>query len=240
MYIAVCDDNQNELEYISELLNIWQQKQKCTCHFKSFSNITEMLEAARKEKFTIYILDIMMPGINGINAAQEIRTFDTTADIVFLTSSKIFAYESYRVKALDYLLKPVDKDLLFSILDSVYQREQRPEDGLTVKSGTTLVRILFSQLSHVEVYHKNLYFNLTNGQVYKVFASLNDYKTVLLDRPEFIQIHRSYIVNMLHISEITQDSVITFSGKTLPVSRLRYSELQSGYMNLLFSQGEEY
>ena len=92
-------------------------------------------------------------------------SFDTAADIVFLTSSPGFAYESYGVRALEYLLKPISGKLLFPVLDKLSLREQRPQDGLTLKAGATLVRVPFSQLAYVEVSGKHLYFNLTDGQV---------------------------------------------------------------------------
>ena len=61
----------------------------------------------------------------------------------------------------------------------------------------------------------------------------------LLSHPEFIRTHRSYIVNMLHVSELSPGSVRTFSGKQLPVSRRLYPQLQKNYMRLLFHQREE-
>ena len=78
-----------------------------------------MLDAAREEPFSLYLLDILMPGVDGLAAAREIRTFDEAAQIVFLTTSPGFAYESYGVRALDYLLKPVDEELLFALLDKL-------------------------------------------------------------------------------------------------------------------------
>ncbi len=234
MYIAICDDQPEELQQIVDLLQVWQQEHQTMCRFKTFHTADELLDAAKEEAFTLYILDVIMPGTNGIDVAQEIRSFDSAADIVFLTVSPHFAYESYRVKALDYLLKPLQPQVLFSILNNVAQKEQKPQEGFTLKIGTTLVRILFSQLAYVEVCHKHLYFNLTNGQVWEVFGSLKDYETILLERPEFMQTHRSYIVNMLQIAEFSPAGIRTFSGKLLPVSRLRYAQLQNDYMELLF------
>ena len=63
----------------------------------------------------------------------------------------------------------------------------------------TLVRVPFSQLAYVEVNGKHLYFHLADGTVREVAGSLKDYEPLLLARPEFMRIHRSYIVNMLQI-----------------------------------------
>ena len=193
------------------------------------------LDAARAERFTLYLLDVLMPGMTGMDAAREIRSFDAAADIIFLTTSPGFAYESYGVRAAEYLLKPINAKLLYPVLDKLYLREQKPQDGLTVKSNGMLVRLPFSQLSYVEVNGKHLFFNMADGTVYEVAASMREYEGALLARPEFMRVHRSYIVNMLQAEKLSPAGVITFSGHNVPVSRLLYGQLQKDYLALLFS-----
>ncbi len=239
MYLAVCDDQDRELETLAALLDTWQRERKTPLRWRSFRSAGQLLEAARRERFTLYLLDVIMPGMDGMEAAQEIRSFDAAADIVFLTSSPGFAYESYSVRALEYLLKPITPRLLFPLLDRLALREQRPQEGLTLKTGSMLVRVPFSQLAYVEVNGKHLYFNLTDGQVREVAAPMREYEGQLLQRPEFMRIHRSYIVNMMQIEELSSTGVRTFSGKDLPVSRLLYPQLQKDYMQLLFAERGE-
>lgn len=239
MYIAVCDDQDEELDIIVSLLSSWQKEHNINLRCKAFRSAAELLDTAEHEKFTLYLLDVMMPGINGLDTAREIRRFDETADIVFLTASPGFAYESYSVRALDYLLKPISRDLLFPILNRVHHREQKPHEALTLKTGTTIIRIPFSQLSYVEVIGKRLYFNLTDGEVREVVGSLKNYEPILLSRPEFMRIHRSYIVNMLQTEKFSSTELITFQGNNLPVSRLLYPQLQKDYMKLLFEDRSE-
>lgn len=140
---------------------------------------------------------------------------------------------------MDYLLKPIRAEMLFPILDRISLREQKPQEGLTLKTGTTLIRIPFFQLAYVEVIGKHLYFNLVDGSVRKVFGTLSDYEPLLLSRPEFMRTHRSYIVNMLQVSELSPGGARTFSGKNLPVSRLLYPQIQKDYIRLLFAEREE-
>lgn len=239
MYIAICDDQREDLEASQILLRKWQEERRFPIRWKTFRSAADLLDAAPKEHFTLYLLDVMMPGMDGMAAAREIRSFDDSADVVFLTYSPEFAYASYGVKASEYLLKPISSKLLFPFLDRLSLREQKPEEGLVVKCGSTLVRILFSQLTYVEVNGKHLYFNLTDGTVREAFGSLNEYEAQLLSRPEFMRIHRSYIVNMLQAAEVSASGVHTFSGKNLPVSRLLYPQLQKDYMKLLFSEQDD-
>ena len=239
MYIAVCDDQIEELEKLTALLQAWQSDRRSDVRFQTFRSGGQLLDAARAERFTLYLLDVLMPGMTGMDAAREIRSFDAAADIIFLTTSPGFAYESYGVRAAEYLLKPINAKLLYPVLDKLYLREQKPQDGLTVKSNGMLVRLPFSHLSYVEVNGKHLYFNLADGQVREVVGSMKEYEDALLTRPEFMRIHRSYIVNMLQIEELSPTGLRTFSGRELPVSRLLYPQLQKDYMKLLFAQREE-
>lgn len=126
MYIAVCDDQAEELSALTALLDQWQAERHFPLRYHTFRSAAGMLDAAQRERFSLYLLDVMMPGIDGMDAAREIRTFDDAADIVFLTSSPGFAYESYGVRALEYLLKPISGGLLFPVLDKLMLREQRP------------------------------------------------------------------------------------------------------------------
>ena len=235
MYIAVCDDQAEELSALTALLDQWQAERHFPLRYHTFRSAAGMLDAAQRERFSLYLLDVMMPGIDGMDAAREIRTFDDAADIVFLTSSPGFAYESYGVRALEYLLKPVSAKLLFPLLDRLYQREQNPQDGLTVRSEGVLVRLPFSQLSYVEVMGKHLFFHMTDDSVHEVVGALKEYEGALLARPEFMRTHRSYIVNMLQAEKLSPAGVVTFSGRSVPVSRLLYNQLQKDYLELLFS-----
>lgn len=143
MYLAICENQTEELAQLTALLHTWQEKCHIPVRIKTFENALTLLEAAKKEPFTLYLLDIMMPGINGISAAKEIRSFDETATIIFLSSSPSFAYESYSVQAMQYLLKPITAKLLFPILDQLALLEQKPEEGITLKAGADLYAFPF-------------------------------------------------------------------------------------------------
>lgn len=236
MYLAVCDDKKEELDTVLSLLDQWQAQHDVPLRRKAFQSGMELMEAARQERFTLYLLDVMMPGMDGLECAREIRRFDDTAEIVFLSTSSGFAYESYGVRALNYLLKPVRREKLFAVLDQLLLREQKPLESLTLKTGATIIRLPYSHISYVEVIGKHVYFHLADGDVREMVGSLKEYETLLLSRSEFMRVHRSYIVNMLQVEELSSSQIRTFSDKTIPVSRLLYPQLQKDYMALLFEQ----
>ena len=172
-----------------------------------------------------------------METAREIRCFDSSAEIVFLSSSPDFAYESYGVRALNYLLKPVTRDTLFALLDQICLQEEKTAEALTLKTGSSIIRVPYTHISYVEVISKHVYFHLTDRNVREVVGSLKDFEAMLLPRPEFMRVHRSYIVNMFQVEELSSAGLRTFQGEYLPVSRLSYPQLQKDYMALLFERG---
>lgn len=238
MYLAVCDDKKEALDVIFPLLDAWQAERGTTLRYKAYQSAVELLEFARQERFTLYLLDVMMPGMDGLEAAREIRRFDDAAEIVFLSTSPGFAYESYGVRALNYLLKPITREHLFALLDQLHRQEEKNGEALTLKTGSSIIRVPYAHISYVEVIGKHVYFHLSDGNVREVAGALKDFEAMLLPRPEFMRVHRSYIVNMFQVEELSSTGLRTFQGDNIPVSRLSYPQLQKDYMALLFQQRE--
>ena len=238
MLIAICDDDSLELARISTALEVYRQQRNLLLTYKTYSSATELVSGNQVLKYDLLFLDILMPGLSGIEAAKELRSLGNKTKIIFLTSSPEFALESYSVNARDYILKPVSTERLFSALDAILAEEQLSSDALKLKTGTGMLRILFSKIIYVEVMSKHLWFHLADGSVREVNAPLSAYEDILLARPEFIKVHRSYLVNLWHMEELTKSGFITDLGKHIPISRLAYSDVRKAYMEHLFEEKE--
>ena len=234
MRIAICDDDYEEITRIASIIEAYKHEKAAPIAFATFQSATELLSAVKTAGFTLYILDIMMPGLNGIDAAKEIRAMDKDVKLLFLTSSPEFALESYDVRAYHYLLKPAARERLFPILDALLLEEQTPQEGITLKTQTGIFRVLFAQLAFVEVKNKKLFFHLNDGEVRVVNAPLADFEDVLLSRSEFVKTHRAYIVNLWQIKEFTAAGLLTYTRETVPLSRLLYPAVRKAYMEHLF------
>ena len=237
MQIAICDDDKDELTQISSMIDTYRQKRCAPVAYKAFYSATELLATVKSGAFDLYLLDVLMPGVNGMEAAREIRELDSDAAIVFLTSSPEFAVESYRYKAQDYLLKPAKAERLCPILDALLEKQKKPAEGLKVKTKNGIANILFERLSHVEVVNKWVYFHLSDGSVRKATASLSEFESTLLARPEFVRVHRAYIVNLWQVAELTAGGIVTLSGKKLLVSRQNYPKVRDAYVEQRFCGG---
>ena len=238
MRIAICGDDEQELSYLLELITKYQLN--CGKHVDccSFQNSTDFLCGLKGGEYDLVLLDASMPGSGGVQAARELRELDRNVEIIFISSSPESAVESYSVGAYYYLLKPVDADSLFPLLDSVGSRLfEREGQGFVLKSRKGVARVSFTQLEFVEVINKTVSFHLLDGAVYEVTAALADFEEKLLGRPEFLKTHRSYLVNLNYIQSVGINCVVTKNGHDIPVSRHRRNEVQDAYMHFLYQSG---
>lgn len=232
MRIAVCEDDKRERGRLSELLGQYGLSRKVDIESEFFENSIDFLCDVKGGEYDLILLDVAMRGMDGIKAAQEIREKDKNVKLIFVSFSTELAMESYRVDAYHYLLKPVDADELFSLLDKAGKELAiQEEQGFVLKNREGIERLFFSQIEYVEVVNKKVSFHLTNGVIREVTAALADFEGELLTRQEFVKTHRSYVVNLYCIQSIGANCAITKRGHSIPVSRQRHSQVQDTYMN---------
>lgn len=235
MRIAVCDDDDNELARLMELMKEYQLSRGVTHDCRFFHNSTEFLCGIRGGEYDLVLLDVIMPGVSGVEVARELREVDKNVKLIFLSSSPEFALESYSVGAYYYLLKPADAKSLFSLLDKAGDELRiLKEQGLVLKDRKGIVRISFSELEYVEVINKTVSFHLADGEVREVAIALGDIEEKLAKRPEFIKTHRSYLVNLNYVETVDASCVVTKTGHNIPVSRQRRNQVQDACMRFLF------
>lgn len=238
MHIAVCDDNPDELSRISSLLEDYCRECDRSVTYEAFLSAMELMETMRSRQFDLLLLDILMPGITGMDAAKEIRRSDSEIPIIFLTSSREFAVESYRVDARDYIMKPACKDEIFPSISKQLARFTQEASYLTLKTGNSIVKLPLSHIVYVEVINRSVQFILANGEVREAYGYLADYESTLLSDSHFYKPHRSYVVNLRQVTGLTKNGFATIMGKTVPVARDAYSNAKAAYMKYLLSPSE--
>ena len=234
--IAVCDDSRELLEKVEKDLHEYENVRNTPVTVHTYTNAVDLLDGLKKTDYDILILDIIMPGFTGMQAAHEIRKFNEEIKIIFLTSSQEFAIESYSVGAYYYLLKPVLNEKLFSVLDKVVSEITSKQESCVIYTHMGIVNIPFAKIECLEVYNKHLVFHLSDGSTKETRGALTDYENVFLERKEFLKIHRSYILNMDYIHSIEAGEIATYSGKKFPVSRLLAKDIKERYMNYMFTK----
>lgn len=133
--IAFCDDEISVLNELRILLDRYRAERNQEIEYAVFHSPLELLAQIEKgARYDILFLDVLMPGENGINAAAEIRGYDSNVKIIFLTSSAEFAVQSYTVGAYFYQIKPIWEEGFFRLMDSaVAACEKERGDSLILR-----------------------------------------------------------------------------------------------------------
>lgn len=119
MNIAICDDDLLYMNQVKEMIEKWGKEHHEDVSIYLFNHGDALINSYQKSHIEVILLDIIMPLLNGMETAHEIRKNDSVVKIIFLTSSPEFALESYDVKASGYLLKPTTYEKLCSLLKIV-------------------------------------------------------------------------------------------------------------------------
>ena len=235
--IAICDDMPEFLTQARSLVSVWK-KDSNDVIIELFDDGVSLVDAHFKNPFDIILLDIVMPLINGIDTAAQIRKNDKSVKIVFLTSSPEFAIESYSVHANGYILKPLNKDKLFHCLDDLYKSISDNTKYIIIKDSSFAHRVELRDIEYVEAQGKHVIFFLSDKSEIKSREPFYIYEDKLTVNDSFFKCHRSYLVNIYRISQYTPREITTRSGCRIPISRTVHKDFESAYFELMFKRRE--
>lgn len=238
MRMAICDDDEQEIEYFSGLITKYKLSRGESFVCDMFCNAFDLLGDIKCGKYDLVLFAYAMSGMSGPEAARELRELDQGVKIVFISSSAEADAGNYGVGAYYELLKPVDPDSFFALLDRVGgELSLQEEQGLMLRSRKGIARVFFTALEYVEVINKTVSFHLADGAIREVTAALGDYEGRLLSRQEFVKTHRSYLVNMNYVQGINGNCAVTKNGHCIPVSRQRRNQVQDAWLRFLHQDG---
>lgn len=136
LHIAICDDDAAELAQTRALLDEFLASRALAARVREFAAGKELLfDLEDSGAYDLYLLDVVMPEMNGIELGVKLRETDEHGAIIYLTTSEDFAIDSYSARAFWYLVKPVAPDKLFPVLDkAVAALQKRLDEGIAVKT----------------------------------------------------------------------------------------------------------
>ncbi len=235
--LCICDDEPGDVSNIQALAEGFAgEHPEFPMRIQTFSSSFGLLEYLEgMGGFDLYLLDILMPNLKGVELAKRIRSRGEEAEILFLTSSPEYALDAFGVAACGYLLKPVEKEKFDETMLSAAHRLSRPENpSFLLKTREGLRKVPLRELVMVESFNHDRVCTLTNGS--KLVTS--DTLAFLMDRlsgdPRFFTPHRAYIINMEHITALNAADVLLSTGQRVPVSRSSFAALKKAYMDFLF------
>ena len=174
--IAFCDDDLSVLRELGALMDKYRVERNQDIIYASFNSPLELLtEVERGTRLDIIFLDVLMPAQNGISTAREIRQYDTSVKIIYLTSSAEYAVDSYSVGAYFYQLKPIWQESFYRLMDSVLRECLRNEkNSLILRCKTGITRLELDKLKYCEVTGRNLLLHKEDGEVLDSVGKLDD------------------------------------------------------------------
>lgn len=238
IHIAICDDSKQERQILAALFKRYQELHATPLQIHIFQNGFSLLDAIDQGKrFDITILDILMPGENGIEIARNIRASGADTEIIFLTSSPEYAVDSYEVKAQNYLLKPVTEEKFFASIDSILAEldEKDTASFIIYTTEKQYSRIRVSSLVYGEVTHRTITLHLADQTMISSVMTFTEFQDILKAYPDFIYPHRSYAVNMNYIQYVTKSDIILTDGQKIPLSRNNYMKISEQFLNFAYT-----
>lgn len=243
--IVLVDDENDALEALEWKLN----KYIVDVHITKCSSPVESIKVIENLKPDIVFLDIQMPEMDGFTLLENLtyRKFN----LIFTTAHDEFALKAIKVSAIDYLLKPVDKDELISAVDKIkkQQKDALLEDKLQLLLGNlnnNHDKINISADGKVYLLEKDDVVMLKSDKSYTTIFLSNDQEIVVsktlkevekkFQFPQFYRVHNSYLINLNHVKEYLKGlggELIMTNGQTASISRTKKAEL---FTKLYFDQ----
>ena len=238
--IAICDDLQDQLEIIAAYIKDYIETNALDAEIRKFTHPDTLLTSCETERFHIYLLDIVMPMVNGIEVGKRIRRIDREAQIIYASTEPSYALEAYSASPINYLVKPIDKVQLFSTLSLAISKVITDEQSIiaiTTKDGLHVVK--FSSIIFCEYVKHTIRYTLLEGEVLTTRTmqeSFTEHVEPLLSDPRFLQPHASFILNMGWVERFSKDGFVMHGGSVVPISAKQYASVRDIYMDYLFAK----
>ena len=231
MRVAVVDDTREDAELLVNALERFGREQNEEMDVTLYDSAASFLRSYEEAKPELVILDIDMPGINGMEAAHKLREKDENVALFFVTNMKHYALEGYSVDALDYLIKPVTyEDLALRLQKARRYILRNRDENVVLRIGGSIVTLKVSDIYYVESMLHNLIYHTKNGD-YKVRDSMSKAEEIFR-MYSFASCNKSFLVNLRYVESINKDEG-TVAGSPVKGRRGKTAEFINRYTRYL-------
>lgn len=227
--IAIIDDEKVQVELLQKYVKSWASKKNIRVITEAFYSAESFdFSWSMNKKYNILLLDIQMPGQNGIELAKRIRKEDNMASIIFITAIPDYIGEGYEVEAINYLIKPIEEKKLYECLDRAVEKIPKEEKTILIDADGEIIRIIQSDILYIEAFSHSIYINTVAGK-YTTRKNISAIEKEL-DENIFIRCHRSYIVGLRYIKKIGKTELELDNSDLIPISRRQYSQTNMAFI----------
>lgn len=220
LYIAVCDDDKTVCTEIEDAL-IEYSKQHCMKNkvevFYSGESLLEYME--KGNNFDLLYLDIEMGHVNGVEVGRRLRRVykNYSIEIVYISANDGYDRQLFEVQPLHFIAKPIDASVVIKDLELAIERGQRLGGFFKYKKGYDIYKIPINEIIYFESLNREIKMVTTKGE--ELFYSSLSEVILNVTKYQFIQIHRSYLINYNHASVLGYTEVVMSNGTVLPISK---------------------
>lgn len=222
MKIAIVDDEKQMTQLIESYL-LRYSKERNT-HFKVdiFNNPLEFLSTYTGD-YDLILMDIQMPGLNGIETAKELRRIDASVVLMFITNMMQYAIHGYEVDAIDFVVKPISYgDFVLKMQKASRYVDRNKNKKISLNTTEGIVQLDVTDIHYVEVIRHDLIYHTVHGH-YKVRGSLREAEKALLDF-HFTRSNHCYLVNLKYV-EAVSGNLLRVAGEELVMSRNKKNDV---------------
>ena len=216
--LLIIEDDAVEADVLREHVRRYAEERDEEFSVTWFRSALELSSGERS--FDLIFMDIDIPGINGMEAAELLRTYDTETPLIFVTNLAQYAVRGYEVQAIDFMVKPVTYASFKLRMNKAMRYVARgAQESLVVRVSRDETRVMaFSSISAVEVTNHDLTYHLDGGENLVVHGSLSEVAERLASAG-FVRVSKSCMVSMGHIRSFRSGAVTMHDGTQYAISR---------------------
>lgn len=236
---ALCDDSAEDIEALASLAEQFAaEHSEFPIRLSVFTSALELFNTIENGgSFDLYILDVMMPGMSGIQLAEKLRSRGDHAEIVFLTVSRDHAVDAFSVYAGGYLLKPVTKERFDeAVLHTLQKLVREKNEVLTVKTKDGLRRIQLHKIVMIESFNHTREITITDGSSLETPSTLSELFEQLRGYENFYMPHRAYIANLDNSVGIVRYDLLMLGNRRIPIPKKQFTTVQEFVRNYFFKR----
>ena len=228
LQIAVCEDEKAMGSYLKQLIDKRLAGRK-EYQIEVFEAGWELLESDKK--FDIFFLDIDLKDMSGIDMARKLRE-TSGAVIIFVTALKEYVFDAFDVQAFQYLLKPVNEEKFFRVLDGAVAECLAGKGGepLVIRIRGTYRSIMRENIVYAENDARKVVLHLKEEQI-SYYAKMSELEKIL--GGQFFRCHRGYLVILNEVKSYDTGSIQLKNGEAILMEKQKYSAFVSAYMEFL-------